>query len=84
MANCSFLKEEEVEWIYTIYDEVYNYNYRYRLKEEQSVSFAKEDIHLYKELQQEMFDTSNGYPDLKKHSEKYEKMIKNLQKCMKQ
>lgn len=78
VANCSFLKEEEIEWIYTIYDEVYNYNYRYRLKEQMG-NFRKEDIDSYKTLQKNLFDTSKGYTDLKTYSETYDKLIKNLQ-----
>ena len=82
VANCSFLKDEEVEWIYTIYDEVYNYNYRYRLKEQMG-NFRKEDIDPYKTLQKNLFDTSKGYPDLNKYSEIYDKLIKNLQEYKK-
>ena len=82
VANCSFLKEEEVEWIYSIYDEVYNYNYRYKLKEQMG-NFRKEDIDSYKTLQKNLFDTSKGYTDVKQYSETYDKLIKNLREYKK-
>ncbi len=81
VANCPFLREEEIEIIYIIYDEVYNYNYRYKLKEKMG-PVVKEDIDSYRKLQREMFDTSKGYIDFKKNSEKYEKLVKNLQQHM--
>ncbi len=67
VANCSFLKVEEAETVYSIYDEVYNYNYRYQ-RMEQIESVKKEDISSYKNLQDEMFDTSKGYPNFEKYS----------------
>lgn len=82
VASCSFLTVEEIEKVYSIYDEVYNYNYRYQLKEKEG-TVRKEDISSYKILQNEMFDTTNGYPDFEKLSIKYEKLIKDLQKHIK-
>lgn len=82
VAKCSFLKDEEVTWIYMIYDKIYNYNYRYKLIERIG-SVRKEDIDSYKKLQFDMFDTTNGYPDFKKHSEKYNEILENLHKHIK-
>lgn len=82
VAKCSFLKDEEVEWIYMIYDKIYNFNYRYKLKE-RTGSVRKEDIDSYKKLQCDMFDTTNGYPDFKKYSEKYNELLENLHKHIK-
>lgn len=82
VANCSFLRKEEIEIIYIIYDEAYNFNYRYKLEEKMGI-VIKEDIDSYRKLQREMFDTSKGYIDFKKNSEKYEKLIKDLQQHMK-
>lgn len=82
VAKCRFLREDEVEKIYTIYDEAYNYNYRYKLIE-QTGSVRKEDIGSYEKMQREIFDTSNGYINLEKNSNHYEELITDLQKHMK-
>lgn len=82
VGKCSFLKNEEVEWIYMIYDKVYNFNYRYMLKE-RTGGVSKESIDSYKKLQQDMFDTTKGYPDFDIYSEKYKKLLENLHKYIK-
>lgn len=82
VGKCSFLKNEEVAWIYMIYDKVYNFNYRYRLKE-RAGGVNKESIDSYKKLQQDMFDTTKGYPDFQKHSEKYNELLEDLHKYIK-
>ena len=82
VAKCTFLKNEEVAWIYMIYDEAYNFNYRYKLKE-RAGSVRKEDIDSYKKLQRAMFDTTKGYPDFKKYSGEYNELLKNLHNRMK-
>lgn len=79
VANCSFLTDEEVEKVYSIYDKVYNFNYRYWLKEKKE-SVRKEDISSYEELKEELFYKSNNCIDYCKYSEKYDQLIKNLQK----
>lgn len=80
VSYCSFLKAEEVEFIYEIYDEVYNYNYQYKLKE-QGGKVIKNNIDPYKILKKEMFDKSKGYPN--NYSEKYSGLIRNLEKHIK-
>lgn len=79
VAKCSFLKDEEVAWIYMIYDKIYNFNYRYKLKE-RTGNVKKEDIDSYKKLQCDMFDTTNGYTDFKKYSEKYNELLESIHK----
>ena len=44
VAQCPFFNAEEIELIYYIYGEVYNYNYHYRCKEQLKVVFSKEEI----------------------------------------
>lgn len=80
VADCPFLNDKDIEWIYEIYDEVYNYNYHYKCKEQVGIAFQKEDICSYKELQNRMFDISRGYPDFEKYSKEYESVINSLQK----
>lgn len=77
VADCSFLRNEDLELLYLIYDEVYNFNYLYKCKEKVG-AVRKEDIHSYITLKQIMFDTSKGHPDAEKHSAKYEKLIQLL------
>ena len=50
ISNCTFLKEEEIAYLFKIYDEVYNYNYHYTLKEKEGYAVVKEDITSYKTL----------------------------------
>lgn len=79
VANCPFLKDDEVKWLYVIYDEVYNFNYRYSLKE-QIGTVRKEEISSYTKLQREIFDTSNEYPNFGIYSEQYNNLMQRLQK----
>lgn len=72
VADCSFLKKENIEKIYLIYDEVYNFNYIYQFKEKEG-SFKKEDIDSYLKIKNEMSDTSA----------EYNKLIENLKRHMK-
>lgn len=83
VAECPFFNAEDIEWIYQIYDEVYNYNYHYRCKEQSGTAVRKEDICSYTKLKKKMFDTAKGYPDFKKYSEEYDMVIKKLQKYKK-
>lgn len=51
ISNCTFLKEEEIAYLFKIYDEVYNYNYHYILKEKEGYAVVKEEITSYRTLQ---------------------------------
>lgn len=82
VSSCSFLTDNDVNFIYDIYDEVYNYNYQYKLKE-QIGEVKKDDIVSYKKLQSKMFDTSKEYTGVKKNSEKYQKLIRDLERNIK-
>lgn len=53
-AACTFLKTEDLEIIYEIYDLIYNYNYMYKLIEKKE-SVTKENIEQYKELKKIFF-----------------------------
>lgn len=70
LAKCSFFEDKEVQFIYQIYDNVYDYNYHYDLKE-QVGSVTKEEIVQYK-LLKEMFC-----------EKKYEDMMQRLHQKVK-
>lgn len=55
VAECSFLNEQEIEYIYDLYDVAYNYNYSYRDKEKGNLSVKKDNIPHYCELKRFIF-----------------------------
>lgn len=79
IADCNCLNLKDIQFLYEIYDRVYDYNYYYKLKEEKGESFRKEDIIHYQNLQKKFFDTSKGYTDFKKYSENYERISNVLE-----
>lgn len=82
VSYCSFLTTNEINFIYDIYDEVYNYNYLYKLNEQMG-EVKKDDIVSYKNLQRKMFDTSEGYTGVKRNSKKYQELIMDLERQIK-
>lgn len=60
IAKCLFLEDYQIEWLYELYDEIYNYNYSYALKEQDSTRFDKEDISQYSEIKQKLFRNQEG------------------------
>ena len=77
VAECTFLKPDDVEQLYKIYDLVYDYDYHYRLKEERG-AVTKDDISQYKELKKVMFCSSDNGLDLEKYNLKYKKLLETL------
>ena len=77
VAECTFLKPDDVEQLYKIYDLVYDYDYHYRLKEEQG-AVEKDDISQYIELKKVMFCLSDDGMDFEKHNSKYKKLLETL------
>ena len=82
VTNCEFLKDEQVQCLYSIYDLVYNYNYHYSLKEKEQEPVVKESICQFKKLSEIFFDTSQEYCDKKVANEEYGKILKALQAHM--
>lgn len=78
VSDCGFLKDNQIEIIYEVYDLAYNYNYFYNLKEREG-AVIKESIPQYESLKAVMFDISKGYTDYDIYSEKYENLLKILQ-----
>ena len=54
MAECTFLRADDIELLYKVYDLVYDYDYHYKLKEEHG-TVVKEDISQYEELKKTCF-----------------------------
>ena len=82
VAECTFLKPDDVEQLYKIYDLVYDYDYHYKLKEKQG-TVIKDDISQYKELKRVMFYSSEDRVDLKEYNSKYKRLLETLKKNQK-
>lgn len=82
VAECTFLKPDDVEQLYKVYDLVYDYDYHYRLKEKQG-PVIKDDISQYRELKKVMFYSSDDRLDLKKYNSKYKRLLETLEKNQK-
>lgn len=77
VAECTFLKPDDVDQLYKIYDLVYDYDYHYRLKEEQG-AVAKDTISQYRELKRIMFYSADDGLDLEKYNLKYKHLLETL------
>lgn len=81
VASCSFLKSEQIQFIYEIYDQTYNYNYYYNLKgKDGKVSFGKEEVPQYDKLKKMLFDNGITSDKEKNYSSKYEEIQNELRK----
>lgn len=78
-AACTFLKTEDLEIIYEIYDLIYNYNYMYKLIEKKE-SVTKENIEPYKELKKIFFVDKNGWIDMNDNNDDYKRIKGNLER----
>lgn len=75
VAECSFLEESQIRYVYKIYDLVYNYNYSYKNKEKDGLSIRKEDILQYGMLKKLMYE---NWMDGDKYSKDYEELLNIL------
>ena len=71
IADCSFLNDNDISFLYLIYDEIYYYNYLFRLKEE-GKGVEHERGELFKKLRERIFNISIN--------ERYYKLTKRLEK----
>lgn len=78
-AACTFLKTEDLEIIYEIYDLIYNYNYMYKLIEKKE-TVTKENIEQYKELKKIFFVDKNGWIDMNDNNDDYKRIKGNLER----
>ena len=76
VANCTFLSDTDVMYLYKIYDEAYNYNESFTQKVAYKRKFKKEKITSYKKLQDMLFCDGSK----KIHNMEYEKILSNLEK----
>lgn len=79
VASCSFLKDHYIEYIYKIYEEVYNYNYYYKLKEKKG-TVNKEEVPQYKTLQEILSEKSEAHIHEDKCNSMYEEIQTELKK----
>lgn len=80
VAKCVFLNNEDVMYLYKIYDEVYNYNEAFNYKITHKKIFKKEKINSYKKLQALLF--ASNEKQIGTYAVKYEKILKNLENTM--
>lgn len=78
LAECSFLDNKSIEYVYNIYDLVYNYNYKYEQLEKRGKSIKKEDIKEYKSLQRKIFWGKDNSINFKEYNDKYKQVIEKL------
>ena len=71
IANCSFLKDEQVEILYYIYDKIYDYNYFYNLEEIKKRAVVKEDIPHYNMLKDIFIEKTED-------NQKYKEILEEL------
>lgn len=83
VANCSFLKSDDIQRLYKIYDVVYNYNYNYMLKEKGGTPFVKYDLEQHIELQGLLLDIQKSNCDIDDYNQEYENLLKHLKKYIK-
>ena len=82
VAECIFLKSDDVEQIYKIYDLVYDYDYHYKLKEEHG-TVVKEDISQYEELKKIMFNSSKAGLNMNQYNSEYMRLLEILEQNQK-
>lgn len=80
VAQCTFLTSDSVEYIYSIYDYLYNYNYHFSNLMKSGNSFKKEDISEYNQLKMKFFDNSKGDVNLDKINADYANVLSELDK----
>ena len=71
IAKCSFLKDEQVEILYYIYDKIYDYNYFYNLEEIKKRAVVKEDIPHYNMLKDIFIEKTED-------NQKYKEILEEL------
>ena len=77
VANCGFLDNEKIAYLYKVYDGIYNYNYHYKLKESDGYGVVKENILQYGILKGLLGLEENTY------SSEYVSVLSELEKYIK-
>lgn len=81
LSNCSFLTEENVMYLYKIYDEAYNYNIAFDLVDIRNKRFKKEKMMEYKKLKRLIFKKVKGKDVEKIYRPEYERILSILEKA---
>lgn len=79
VAECLFLKDDEIQYLYEIYDNVYNFNFDFTQRINNGKLFIKEDIVEYNVLQENIFDTSKGYVGINIKNKKYMDILNKIE-----
>lgn len=70
VINCSFLSSEDVRYIYSVYDLIYNFDFLFQRYKDSGMSNRKEDQPAYKELQKCFQKDNSSYNEIMKKLEK--------------
>lgn len=76
VANCPFLKGNEVEWIYLLYGLAYNYNFEFN----RSLESNKCNLPEYFEMKRMLFKEKDGCLDYDEYTELYKNMQNKLKR----
>lgn len=76
VAKCTFLSDEDVMYLYRVYDEVYKYSEFFEQKLVHERTFKKDKISSYKELQKMLFNNKRNDT----YSMEYKKVLDKLEK----
>lgn len=82
VAECTFLRADDIELLYKVYDLVYDYDYHYKLKEEHG-TVVKEDISQYEELKKNMFYSSKEGLNMDRYNSEYTRLLETLKQNQK-
>lgn len=82
VTECTFLRADDIELLYKVYDLVYDYDYHYKLKEEHG-TVVKEDISQYEELKKNMFYSSKEGLNMDRYNSEYTRLLETLKQNQK-
>lgn len=74
VANCTFLKDDEIKFVYQIYDEVYNYNHIY----ENNKSKKSEVKYQGNKLKEKLVNNQGVSKDEKNYTNEYSSLLNKL------
>ena len=82
VAECTFLRADDIELLYKVYDLVYDYDYHDKLKQEHG-TVVKEDISQYEELKKNMFYSSKEGLNMDRYNSEYTRLLETLKQNQK-
>lgn len=79
LSKCTLKKKDDIEYIYNIYDNVYNYNYKFnRIEKLTPYKLNKDDIDEYKKLKEFLYDSSKGCINTEELNSDYKALLGKL------